>query len=108
MIAATALALLAFFTIAGSAKDQTVTWTGWISDSHCGVKGMSASHADCARKCIQGAGAKYVFVETASKKITPIQNQDAVKSSDPGHEVKCTGHLMPDKSIHVDKIEAAM
>jgi hypothetical protein len=108
MIAVTALALLLFFTISGSAKDKTMTWTGWISDSHCGVKGMSADHADCAKKCIQGMGAKYVFVETASKKITPIQNQDAVKDTDPGHEVKATGHLMQDKSLHVDKIEAAM
>jgi hypothetical protein len=53
-------------------------------------------------------GAKYVFVETASKKVTPINNQDAVKDTDPGHEVKVTGHLAQDKSLHVDKIEAAM
>ena len=53
MIAVTALALLLFFTISGSAKDKTLTWTGWISDSHCGVKGMTAT-TKTARRNVSG------------------------------------------------------
>ncbi|HUJ29742.1 MAG TPA: hypothetical protein VLY23_00565 [Candidatus Acidoferrum sp.] len=87
---------------------KTMTWTGWISDSMCGAKGANAGHKDCAMKCVKDKGASYVFVDTKSKKIMKIHNQDAVTEANLGMEVKVTGHVMEDGQVHVDKIAAAM
>lgn len=101
MLAALAFALsLSTF---GAAK--TMTWTGWISDSHCGAKGMSADHKTCAETCVKTKGASWVFVSAKTKKVLTIKNQDAVNADEAlGHEVKVTGHLESDGSISVDKI----
>jgi len=82
------------------------SWTGWISDSGCGAKGASAGHKACALKCVKGGG-KYVLVDPATKAVTPIDNQDAVKESDVGQEVTVTGTMTDSKSIHVDSIAPA-
>jgi hypothetical protein len=87
-----------------SADDKTMTWSGWIADDHCGAKGMSADHKACAEKCVKEKGAAYVFVDTKTKSVHKIHNQDAVKSADIGGEVKLTGHVMDDGAIHVDSI----
>jgi len=57
-------------------------------------------------KCIKG-GQKYVFVNSETKQVFPIHNQDAVGQSNLGMEVKLTGHVMDDKSVHVERIAAA-
>ncbi len=101
-----ALLLLAS-SLSAASKTKSETWTGWISDSGCAAKGMSASHKACALKCVKNKGAKYVFVNSATKNVIPIHNQDAVKDSDLGQEVKVTGSLTEDKSIHVDSIAPA-
>jgi len=90
-----------------TADNKSMTWTGWISDSHCAAKGMAAVHKDCAMKCVKEKGASYVFVDTKTKTVHNIHNQDAVKDSDLGMEVKLTGHTMDDGSIHVESIAAA-
>jgi hypothetical protein len=102
-----AAALILALSVIGAAKPKSSTWTGWISDSGCGAKGMSADHKDCALKCVHEKGAQFVFVNSASKQVFNIHNQEAVKDSDPGMEVKVTGHLMKDKSVHVDSIAPA-
>jgi hypothetical protein len=68
------------------------TWTGWISDSQCGVKGASEKHADCASKCVKEHGAKYVFVNDADKKVYAINDQDKV-AAHAGHHVTVTGSV---------------
>jgi uncharacterized protein YpmB len=83
------------------------TWTGWISDSNCAAKGMDAKHKDCAIKCVKEKGAKWVFVTTADKKVHEIKNQDGVSENDLGHEVKVSGHLYKDGSVHVMKVAPA-
>jgi len=86
------------------AENKTMTWTGWISDDHCGAKGMSAQHKSCAQTCIKN-GSKYVFVNSADKKVITIHNQDAVNGdNDLGKEVKVTGHLLDDGSLQIDKV----
>jgi hypothetical protein len=93
-----------------AAQDQpaTQTWTGWISDSGCGAKGMAAGHRDCAIKCVKEKGAKWTFVNSENKAVLTIHNQDAVKpDTDLGAQVKVTGHLMEDGSLHVDSIAPA-
>ncbi|HXJ18371.1 MAG TPA: hypothetical protein VNM68_14395 [Candidatus Polarisedimenticolia bacterium] len=100
--------LLATISIATLAAAETTTWTGWISDSHCGAKGMSATHKACAIKCVTQKGASWVFVDGKTKKVVAITNQDAVKpDADLGHEVTVTGRLESNGSLQVDKIEAA-
>jgi len=97
--------LFATLSLAASADTKTMSWTGWISDSHCGAKGMSADHKACAQTCVKTKGASWVFVNGADKKVLNIHNQDAVNADkDLGTEVKVTGHLMEDGSVHVDKI----
>lgn len=77
------------------------SWTGYISDSKCGVKGNAADHAACAEKCI-GKGASAVLVTDGDNKVVNIANQDAVKGH-AGHHVKVTGKLEGD-SLTVDKV----
>lgn len=90
--------------VASQAKADT--WTGWISDSGCGAKGANAEHKACAVKCVKG-GASYVFVNSETKDVVAIHNQDAVKESDLGQEVKVTGTVGDDKSLNVESIEPA-
>ena len=86
---------------------KTMTWTGWISDSACGAKGANAKAKDCTMKCVKDKGASYVFVDTKSKKVVPIHNQDAVTEANLGQEVKVTGHMMDDGAVHIDSIANA-
>lgn len=79
------------------AKDQTVN--GWVTDSGCGVKGMSAAHADCTKKCLE-KGAKLVVVTDEDKKVLTVENPEALKGHE-GHHVAVTGHINGD-SIHVE------
>jgi hypothetical protein len=96
--------LVCIFSIAAAARPQASTWTGWISDSGCGAKGVSAEHKDCTLKCVHEKGAKFVFVNSESKQVFNIHNQDAVQDSNVGMQVQVSGHLMDDNSIHVDSI----
>lgn len=100
------VAVLLALAVALNAAAKSESWTGWISDSNCGAKGMSADHKACATKCVKEKGAKWVFVDTKTKTVHAIHNQDAVKESDLGHEVVVTGSVQADKSIHVDSIKA--
>lgn len=99
------LALAIYFsglTLWAAPKDQS--WTGWISDSKCGVKGANASHAACAKKCI-GAGEKPVLVTDTDQKVVSIDNPDAV-TSDIGQHVQVKGTMTANGALHVDKVQA--
>lgn len=100
--------MLAAISLATFAENKTMTWTGWISDSHCGAKGMSADHKACAETCVKTKGASWVFVSAKTKKVLSIKNQDAVKADeDLGHTVKLTGHVDESGAIQVDSIAKA-
>jgi hypothetical protein len=103
-----ALATLALTTLSVTVSAKDKSWTGWISDSGCGTKGASADHAACAAKCVKEKGASWVFVNGKDNKVIPIHNQDAVNAdNDLGHQVKVTGDMMPDGSLHVTSVMAA-
>ena len=100
--------MLAAISLATFAENKTMTWTGWISDSHCGAKGMSADHKACAETCVKTKGASWVFVNSKTKAVLSIKNQDAVNADeDLGAAVKLTGHVTEDGSIQVDSIAKA-
>jgi hypothetical protein len=84
-IAAVALALVLLPATAALAD----SWTGWISDEHCGAKGAKAGHADCAKKCVKGGG-KLVFVNGADQKVFAIDNQE-LAGQHLDHEVTVSG-----------------
>lgn len=98
--------LLAFFSISAISSPKTATWTGWISDSACGAKGTSAAHKQCALACVHEKGAKFVFV-SEQKAVHVIRNQDKIKDSEVGEEVRVTGRLLKDGSIEVKSVSPA-
>ena len=97
-------ALLAVISLASYAADSSMS--GWISDSHCGAKGMNAGHKTCAETCVKQNHASWVFVNSKDSKIYPIANQDAVKpDADLGHEVTVKGAMSSDGSLKIDSIQ---
>ena len=111
------VALMAAFSFSAFAKEGT--WTGKISDSHCGAthkKDMLAKHAkdagktgsvddrECTEMCVKD-GAKYVFVSKG--KVYEISNQDlSLLKEHAGHTVTLTGD-MTGKSIKVSNVTMA-
>lgn len=75
------------------------SWTGYISDSDCGVKGNNADHAACAKKCIKN-GATAVFV--VGDKVYTLKNPEKVKKYI-GDKVTITGTMTGD-AIEIDKV----
>ena len=68
------------------------SWTGYISDSACGVKGAKEGQAECTTKCVKEHGAKYVFVSDTDKKVYAIDDQDKV-AAHAGHHVTVKGSV---------------
>src|SRR3954468_5709989 len=98
-----ALLALTVAALAGAAATKG-TWTGWVTDEHCGAKGANAEHKAGAEKCA-GKGSKLVFYNNGDKKIYGLDKQDEAKAH-LGHEVKVSGEL-DGKDIKVESIAAA-
>jgi pyrimidine deaminase RibD-like protein len=98
------LTLLSLTVALAASAGTKGTWTGWVTDEHCGAKGASADHKACAEKCLKN-GSKLVFYNTADKKVYSLDNQDLAKANI-GHEVKVTGEV-DGKSIKVASIDPA-
>jgi hypothetical protein len=95
-----AVCLIAVTSAIASGKAETVN--GWVSDSKCGAKGASASHADCAKKCI-GAGEHAVIVSDKDQSVVSVDNPDTLKDH-LGHHVAVTGSMNGD-AMHVDSVK---
>ncbi len=80
------------------------SWTGTVSDSHCGAKHAEASDAaaGCVASCVKG-GAKYVLV--SGGKVYQLDAQDKFADM-AGKSVKVSGEMKGD-SITVASVEAA-
>ena len=78
---------LCSMTVLAVAKDMS--WSGWVSDSKCGVKGANAEHAACAKKCIAD-GEKPVLV--VGEKVYTITNPDTLVSH-AGEKVTVEGDI---------------
>lgn len=74
-------------------------WTGFISDSDCGIKGNNKEHAACAKKCI-AAGATPVFV--VGEKVYTINNPEKVTKFI-GQKVTISGTLTGE-ALQIDKV----
>ena len=96
--------LLACSLVASAAEKSTLM--GWFSDSGCGAnsaKVMDAGHKGCALNCVKN-GAKWVFVDSSSKRMLQVHNQDVVTEAHVGKEVKVEGSLMGSDGIHIESI----
>jgi hypothetical protein len=84
------------------------SWTGYISDSQCGVKGANDKAGECTTKCVKEKGAKYVFVNDADQKVYVIDAQDKV-AAHAGHHVTVKGSVEGDtlKLSSIDMAPAA-
>jgi len=81
------------------------SWTGWIADSQCGVKGAKEGQGECTTKCVKEHGAKYVFVNDADKKVYVVDAQDKV-AAHAGHHVTVKGTVEGD-TLKLTGIEMA-
>ena len=101
LISVLGVLLIAGFALAGD-KDKSGSWTGIISDTHCGY---NAKHtADCVNGCVKNQGAKYALVNDADKKVYVLDPQDGA-AAHANEKVKITGTVEGD-TIKVTKIEA--
>lgn len=100
-IAAVALSLVSFASVAAFAADSTKV-NGWISDEMCGAK-HAGTGADCAKKCLQG-GEKPVFVDEAKKQVWAIDNPEVVKDAWGKHVALTVTENASAKSVHVTAV----
>ncbi len=104
LICAVALLLAAGISLAGG-KGKEGSWTGWVTDTHCGAKGAKDGHTACANKCVKEMGAKYALYNMADKQVYVLDPQD--KAADhAGHYVTVTGSVEGD-TIKVASISMA-
>jgi hypothetical protein len=102
-----AAVLLVTLSLASRAQDNAA-WTGWISDSNCGAKGMNAHHKACAETCVKTNGASWVFVDSKDSRVYPIKNQGMINADTHlGHQVTVQGRVNNDGTLSVDVIGAA-
>lgn len=93
--------VFAFFATITHASDKG-TWTGFITDEHCGVKSANESHTECAKKCVAG-GKVAVFV--VGDKMYKISDPQKVAEFI-GQKVTIKGELNGE-SIDVQKVKKA-
>lgn len=85
------------------AGGQEGTWTGVITDTHCGYK---ANHtAACVNMCVMDKGAKYALANPDTGKLYILEPQ-AKAASLANEKVKVTGTIDGD-TIQVKTIEKA-
>jgi hypothetical protein len=102
LISILGVVLIAGFALAGD-KDKSGSWTGIITDSHCGY---NAKHsADCVNKCVKDHDAKYALVNEADKKVYILNPQEGA-AAHANEKVTVSGTVDGD-TIKVTKIEAA-
>lgn len=92
------LLLALFFSIVAYAGDKG-TWTGYISDSHCGAKGNNDGHEACAKKCIKDG---YAPVFVVGDKVYTINDPKKV-SKYIGQKVTITGTITGN-ALDIEKI----
>ncbi len=101
---AVVLLVAASLSLAGG-KGKEGSWTGWVTDDHCGAKGASEGHAACAAKCVKEMNAKYALYNPTDKKVYALNPQD--KAADhAGHYVTVKGTVDGD-TITADSIAMA-
>ena len=104
------LSVLVVGSISLLAKDKPVSFTGWVSDEHCGALHTKRGGGDCVRKCIKGgqeAGhpewkpQRVVIVSDGDNKIWFVTNPGVLRGLE-GEHVRVMGRMDGEKnSLHV-------
>ena len=93
-----------------SARQETRTFTGVITDNMCALTGhasmrMGPTDAECTRACVDAHGAQYVLLD--GKDIYVLSDQQTPETF-AGQKVRVTGTLdAKAKTIQVNAISAA-
>ncbi|HKD11157.1 MAG TPA: hypothetical protein VKE50_03740 [Thermoanaerobaculia bacterium] len=69
------------------------SWTGYVTETHCGEKGAKEGHADCAIKCVKEKGAKWALYNPADKSVTVMTGDSATMEKMAGKKVTVKGNL---------------
>jgi hypothetical protein len=103
----TVLLVIGFYlcTLSALAAPKDQSWSGWVSDSKCGVKGANASHAGCAKTCMAN-GEKPVLVTDSDQKVLAIENPAALAGQE-GHHVQVSGNMTDNGALHVATVKQA-
>jgi hypothetical protein len=100
------LAVVLGFGLTTLASAQDGTWTGWVTDDHCGAAGAKAAHADCAAKCVKEKGAKWAVYNTTDKSMFILSGDDAMIAKMAAKEVTIKGTMDKEKkTITVTSME---
>ena len=101
------LAVALGFGIGTLASAQEGTWTGWVTDDHCGAAGAKAAHADCAAKCVKEKGAHWAVYNPSDKSVFVLSGDDAMIAKMAAKEVMIKGTMDKEKkTITVTSMEA--
>lgn len=108
-----ALVAFGFVALASAAPDKPAddSWTGYVTETHCGAAGAKESHADCAVKCVKEKGAKWALYSPTDKSVTILSGDDATMgkmASMAGKKVTVKGSMDKEKkAITVANMEPA-
>ncbi|MGA2696372.1 MAG: hypothetical protein ABSE92_09935 [Terriglobales bacterium] len=97
-----AVGVLAFSLMVVMASAESATVNGYVSDTQCGAKGASTTHAACMTKCL-GKGAKVAIVTDSDQKVLTVDNPEVLKGHE-GHHIAATG-TVTGETIHVDSVK---
>ena len=105
------LVIVLGFGLASFATAEDGTWTGWVTETHCGAAGAKAAHADCAAKCVKEKGAHWALYNPADKSMFVLSGDDAMVATVAGmaaKEVTVKGSMDKEKKmITVSSMEAS-
>ncbi|MBI3406534.1 MAG: hypothetical protein HY046_13865 [Acidobacteria bacterium] len=76
----------------------SVSATGFLTDTHCGRRGATALHIDCAKRKVAAGKAQYAIFDEKSKRLyvldTPDAGSRATIESYLGQRLRITGTLV--------------
>jgi hypothetical protein len=100
------LSIVLGFGLAARATAEDGTWTGWVTETHCGAAGAKAAHADCAAKCVKEKGAHWALYNTTDKSQFILSGDDAMMLKMAAKEVTVKGTMDSEKkTITVTSME---
>ena len=96
-IAAIAFAVVS---IAWAGENAAGSWSGFVTETHCGAAGAKAEHADCAVKCVKEKGGQWALYNPGDKSVTVLSGDEATMAkmaSMAGKKVTVKGSLDKEK-----------
>ena len=96
-VSRTLIVAIAALAVASMSMAADGTWTGWVTETHCGAKGAKAEHRDCAIKCVKEKGAKWALYNPTDKSMFILSGDDAKAEEMAGKKVTVKGTMDKEK-----------